>query len=423
MNFADYLDFAKHRLGELMASHEYEKANCFLMDTAPLFLTRDEDVNRQAIFHTLFFEIGKNYRTQYQCYDFECVDYDLYRFSDDMPMVRGPRPSAADFVTGNYITIMGAAQLFGRFHAVPLHRMIALRCKVPVLNLSVGGAGPGYFLSRKRIIQAANRSRFVILQVLSGRSIGCEEYPGERLTAPANRPGTPARDRLEILEEIWHESRAEAKRLVSKWSGNYVRAYLDLIKRIERPVVLVWMSERAPEEWTPDHLDKGPRWGAFPQLVSREMVSEIANECAHYLEACKDPGLPYTVTSRVTGRSCPYFEPDGELRWENNYYSSIEMHKEIFQKMTAVLELPLFCAIKMQVRCWQPPSHELVEQSANKVDFHGKDYPGDRFGPFACGRKGLARFSLRLAWRPLPSSEVLRSICGKYGADERYELL
>jgi Domain of unknown function (DUF6473) len=333
MNFEEYVVFAAHRLDELIRAGDYQTANRFLMETAPMFLSTQPDRIRDILYHKLFTRVGKNYRTQYQCYDFECVDYEMFFFSPQMPLLRGPQPPVEDLITGNYVTMMGAAQFFGRFHKKPLHKMIAERYKIPVLNLSKGGAGPLFFLELKGAIDAANRSRFVVLQVLSGRSIGCEEYPGERLTAPANCPDLPLRDRLEILSEIWSKSRGEAKRLIRKWSENYVNAYMQLIRAIKRPIVLVWVSARTPQDWNLEHVDKGPWWGAFPQLVTQEMVSTIAKECSHFIEGDRDSWLPHKVRSRVDGKDCPFFEPDGKLSWENNYYSSIEVHNDIFARI------------------------------------------------------------------------------------------
>jgi hypothetical protein len=332
MNFEEYVVFAAHRLDELIGARDYQAANRFLMETTPMFLSAQPDRTRDILYHKLFTRVGAKYQTQYQCYDFECVDYEMFFFSPQMPLLRGPQPPVADLITGNYVAMMGAAQFFGRFHKKPLHQMIAERYKIPVLNLSMGGAGPLEFFE-KRAIEAANRSRFVILQVLSGRSIGCEEYPGERLTVPANSPEVPPRDRLEILSDVWSKSRNEAKRLIRKWSENYVNAYMQLIRAIKRPIVLVWISRRAPEDWNLEHVDKGPLWGVFPQLVSQEMVSTIAKECTHFIAGDRDLRLPYRVKSRVDGRECPFFEPDGTLSWENYYYSSLEAHNDVFAKI------------------------------------------------------------------------------------------
>jgi hypothetical protein len=337
VNLTEYMDFARTRFTKLMAAHEFEKLNSFLMHTTPLVLSSEDETVRKAIFDNFFSKVGAGYRTQYQCYDFECVDYDLHLFSHDMPMVRGPMPSAADLLAGNYFIVMGAAQLFGRFNPTPLHCMISKHSDLPALNLSIGGAGPEAFLNREHAIAAANRSRFVILQVLSGRSIGCEEYPGLRLTAPASKPNEPKRDRLEVLDEIWHRDRSEAIRLVKKWSENYVRTYLELIRRIERPVVIVWMSKRSPEDWTPEILEERPIWGAFPHLVSRAMVATIAGRSAYYVEGLKDTGLPHGVISRVTGKPCPFFNEDGTIAWKNSYYASADSHNALFGQMAPVV--------------------------------------------------------------------------------------
>ncbi|MGO9743339.1 MAG: DUF6473 family protein [Roseiarcus sp.] len=333
MDFREYLEFAKAHTTELLESYQFEKANAFIMESSLPFLRENAGEFRKDLFENLFSVAGKGYRTQYQRFDFECADYELYRFSSDTPLVRGPRPALSDIQSGNYFTVIGAAQFFGRYQAEPLHKLISKRYKIPALNLSEGGAGPKLFLEREPVVSAANGSRFVLLQVLSGRSVGCEEYPGERLTIPANDPGAPRRERLAVLTDIWKRDVSEARRLVAKWSENYVRAYKDLIKRIGRPVILVWVSARSPDDWSPNELSAGPKWGLFPQLVSRAMVTEIAKECAYYVEGLKDGGLPYKVFNRATGAECPFFEPDGRLSWANTYYTSRLAHAALFRAL------------------------------------------------------------------------------------------
>jgi hypothetical protein len=306
-----------------------------------LCLGDDPDGNRESLFHEMFKPLLKSYHFQYQPYDFELVDYELYEFARNMPLVRGPQVSSYDICAGNYCVVLGAAQLFGRFQPRSINVLLKERYGLPVLNLAVGGAGPLLFANNPAVIEACRRARFVILQMLSGRSIGCDEYPGERMTAPAAQPGAPRRDRNEILGEIWRADRNEAIRLVRKWNANYVQAYRELIKRIGRPVVLAWLSNSSSDNWRIDYMKDAQNFGQFPHLVSREMIEAIRPSAAGYVEGGRDEWIGAETTSRFDGRPAPFFLEDGpgfKPMWRNVYYASARAVEDLVARLSVEID-------------------------------------------------------------------------------------
>ena len=319
----------------LMRAGDYEAACSLAMCVSEQPLTESPEASRELLFETFFRRLHQGYRGQYQGLDFEVCDYRMFCFSPSLMLFRGPRPAVVDLTGGKYLTIFGAAQLFGRFHANPFHVMVQQQMGLPVLNLSVGGAGPEFYL-KEEFMAAANHGRGVVLQILSGRSIGCEEYPGGRVTA---RTGSedPRRDRIELLKSIWLQDRQEAARLIEGWRVNYLDAMSRLIRSIRVPVFLVWMSSRRPSDWSVELSRNAPDFGSFPQLVSKDMVDELASLATSYTELSPDPCPTFPLTSRLTGMPCPFWEPDGRLMWENSYYPSAVPHQELFNRLTSSL--------------------------------------------------------------------------------------
>ena len=133
-------------------------------------------------------------KASYQFQDFEIVDYGLCA-SGTLGMLRGPRLSPAALESGNYICLVGAAQFFGRLVPIGLQELIARRFGVPVLNLSFGGAGPQSFLN-EHVASLLRKAKLVVVQVMSGRSVGCDEYPGGMTT---RRKDTGERVNRELL--------------------------------------------------------------------------------------------------------------------------------------------------------------------------------------------------------------------------------
>jgi hypothetical protein len=307
---------------------EVEAACGIAMRAAEALLADAPAERRRAVFDRFFRPLDKGYLAQYQSYDFEICDYGMFAFRAGGRLFRGPRPAVADLAAGHYITLLGAAQLFGRFHARPFHVQLAEQTGMPVLNLSVGGAGPESFLAPP-VIAAANRGRAVILQILSGRSIGCDEYPGQRLTARAGSGDRPM-DRIALLKRIHATDPAEAMRLVRKWQGLYVARMIQLIEALRVPVHLVWMSSRQPGDW---RLGETADFGAFPQLVEEPMLAALAAKTGSCVTLDPDPAPVLHPVSRLNGERCPFFLPDGTLGWEQKYYPSMAPHLDLLARV------------------------------------------------------------------------------------------
>jgi hypothetical protein len=317
---------------------DMETANSIAMSAAEDVLRRGDEAAGRAILWKEFFSVlDKRYISQYQSYDFEIADYQMFAALPNTVLFRGPRPTPAALANGNYILFLGAAQLFGRFHPAGPHEIVAGALGLEALNLSMGGAGPEFFLGEE-LLAAANASKAVVLQVLSGRSIGCDEYPGMRMTTRHGDNSGKKIDRLALLNEIWWQDPREAIRLVGKWRANYLELMHDLLNKIQVPVVLTWISTRSPEAWSPAKLEAGPDFGEFPQLVDSTMMNEIAARCARVVVVSHDAGVPFGFVSRFTGEKCPFYWPPGEPKWQNVYYPSASLQDELMPKLISSLQ-------------------------------------------------------------------------------------
>ena len=293
-------------------------------------------VARKTLWKNFFQPLFPGYKAQYQSCDFESVDYQLYRALPGGPLARGPRPALPDLMNGRYVTVFGAAQLFGRHHKRAPHHYFEKKLGMPGVNLAKGGSGPEYF-ARKEYIQVANGGRALVLQMLSGRSVGSDEQPGGRFISEPDNPDEKT-SRLKFLRETWEKSPDEAVQMVSKWQQNYIELFKNLIREVKVPILLVWISDRTPDDWSLERLRAEGDTGRYPQLVDRKMVNEVARECAAVVEVSQDLGLPHEFTSRFTGERCPCFRPKGLLFWENSYYPSAVASAEIGRKIAKALE-------------------------------------------------------------------------------------
>ena len=101
------------------------------------------------------------------------------------------------------------------------------------------------------MLAAANRASLVILQVMSGRSVGNSvfENPGagslRPWTAPPERKARHAE--IEYSELYLREGKDFIAKLLDETRRNYLAEYDLLLSRIKVPVLLFWFSTRGPD--------------------------------------------------------------------------------------------------------------------------------------------------------------------------------
>ena len=306
----------------LLGRNERHAALRYAMAASEQLLRTPSDALRMDLRRRVFKQLSSK-GVFYQGEDFESVDYGQYELAADLPMFRGPAVPAAALEQGDYFCVIGAAQTFGRLVSRPWPLLLGETLGLAPLNLSGGGLGPEFFLNPK-LIQLARGARFVVLQVMSGRSVGCEDYPGGRRIT---REGKPTKvHRLDVLKGLWQEDPAIAFEYVRRWNESYLALYRELRALIDRPTLLLWISNRSPDAWAPGRLLKKPQTGSFPQLVGRKLYESVAALFDERFEHITGPSSEQPL-SRITGEPCPYLGVRGkDLQTEITYYPSSADH-------------------------------------------------------------------------------------------------
>lgn len=270
----------------------------------------------------------------YQDQDFEIIDYDVAAVPGiDRRLFRGPLPTAEQLESGDYVCLLCAAQFFGRFHQHHLQSLIANRFGMPVLNLATGARGPQMFLEPEYLAYI-QRARAVLVQVLSGRSTGDDEYPGGMVT---RRKSGEEVQRLVLLKELIETDPTEYRRLVRSWTSRYRDHCLALAEAIRAPKILVWMSQRAPEDWSVELGEVKRIFGPFPHLIGRNLIDAVRPAFDAYVEAVERQPSALTFTSRVTGERCPFMSNRGSPQWSTAYYPTQAAHTACFEQVAPLL--------------------------------------------------------------------------------------
>ena len=285
----------------------------------------------------------------YPTRDAEIVDYHPFTLDGCPVPFRGPGLNPDAVAEGSFFTCLGAAQTYGCFVERPFPNLLADRLGLSALNLSVGGAGPGFYLQYPALIAAMNRGRFVVLQAMSARheansrfaADGYVEYLRDRVRGDST-------DTVSAWSRVLEESPDDAPRLVAESQANWLESMRRLRAAITVPVVFLWFSQRksaAPTSAWPELLAQVGRaptvdlvhrmYGAFPQLVNEAMADEAAAMCTATVNCVSERGMGAPLVNRWSGK--PIDTADYGTRGveyvalatgRNDYYPSPEMHED-----------------------------------------------------------------------------------------------
>lgn len=287
----------------------------------------------------------------YQQRDAAVVDYELWRPPGCVDWLRGPPPPS--LAPGSYFACVGAAQTFGCFAASPWPALVSQRIGLPVLNLGVAGAGPAVF-QQDTFPQLLAGARFVVFQVMSGRSADCSRFVSEG----RERLRLRSDDRVLGADAAWAEMLREehgehpgrlhqfADRLGGPWGHPLARQLMQetradwqaqfrrLLDATEAPKLLLWFSRRSPR-YRPRFHSVNALFGEFPQLVDARMVTAVAAKANGLVKCVTNRGTPQLLRDRMTDLPVtvhPALAGSGESseeRWTHNtYYPSPEMHED-----------------------------------------------------------------------------------------------
>ena len=266
----------------------------------------------------------------YQERDFEIVDYQEYRLKDTEFFLRGPKPQSLE--DHKYFVCVGAAQTYGCFCEKPYPRLLEEQFNIPALNLGFAGAGPYFFLKHDELLEYINKSKFAIIQVMSGRSESNSLFDsgGQEYLTRISDGSKIGADRA-YTELIQQNHRSFVKQIIAETRHNWVHNFKELLTRIVVPKILLWFSTRRPFYIT-HYTSLSSLFAGFPHLVNSSMVAQIRKNSDEYVECISRRGMPQLLISRFTGRPTTIDPADarkdlgtGRRQMFNGYYFSPEM--------------------------------------------------------------------------------------------------
>ena len=228
---------------------------------------------------------------------------------------------------------IGAAQTFGRFVERPFPAILQQELDAPFINCGLGGVGPRFWL-RPDLVTVLNKTRLVVVQVMSGRSASNHLFDNATrgdLEGTLIESGERMRFEEFLTRLINTADRAEIQRVVQRTREDYARSMRQLGAALNVPTVLLWLSRRPPR-YTPKWDSASGVMNTFPQLIDDAVVDDIRGSFDDYVECISDEGIPQRLWRASNSVDGAEMGDDGFLY--NNYYPSPEMHALAAEMLT-----------------------------------------------------------------------------------------
>lgn len=245
------------------------------------------------------------------------LDYQPVQYGASKLVFRGPKRR----LQGGYIACLGGTETFGKFIERPFPDLLNRDSALPCVNFGWPNAGVDVFLKDAGLLTLTQCARVVVLQVTSAMNLSNPYYlvhprRNDRfvLASPRLRRLYPEVDFTEFhftrhlmlrLSEIAPDRFGMLRRTLQ---DVWVTRMQQLIERIGRPVILLWLSAHAPSngEGTAEVYDD-------PAFVSRAMLQAVGSRAARLVEVVISPaarrqgtrGMRFTPLEQAVAANLP----------------------------------------------------------------------------------------------------------------------
>lgn len=230
------------------------------------------------------------------------LDYQMCTYNGCRLNFRGPTVSMND----PYIAVLGGTEVFGRFVEHPFPELIQEWMGQPVANFGVSRAGLSLFSEEPWLLDAGSRSDITVLQILGAQNMSNRLYSvhsrrNDRFlsVSPALREMYPNVDFTEIhytghLLETLSADPTMFESLVKELKWAWVQRMRRVISLLRGDVMLLWMSDRSPDE------HGASRESCEPLFIDRDMLTALLGDVVSIIEIVTDTN-PKKLNEMVVG--------------------------------------------------------------------------------------------------------------------------
>ena len=239
------------------------------------------------------------------------VDYQPCRYGKSKVDFRGPKCD----LSKPYVAFLGGTHTYGKFVDMPFVSQIGARLDLGCANFGIANAGVDVMVSDPLLRYAAANAEATVIEVVSPRNMSNRFYSvhptrNVRFVKPSKLLQAIYREidfsefhfTKHMLSALHKTSDARFETVVEELKQAWVARMTLLLKQIPGPVVLLWLSDRAPEAPTAD-LGLDP-WFVDPQMLDavRPMVAGVVEVATPRSPASQElVDLDPTATEGVLG--------------------------------------------------------------------------------------------------------------------------
>ena len=195
------------------------------------------------------------------------LDYAPCRYGTSRTLFRGPAKS----LDGDYVAVLGGTEAYGRFVASPFPDLIEQRLKRTIVNFGCINAGLDVFVQDPVVMRACKGAWLTVVQVIGAQNMSNRFYAvhprrNDRFLRASKRMTEiwPEVDFTEIhftrhlLSVLRATSPEQFDMLRDELSEAWSARMRSLARELGGRVVLLWMSDRAPDDAGDLTTETGP---------------------------------------------------------------------------------------------------------------------------------------------------------------------
>ncbi len=221
------------------------------------------------------------------------LDYLPCRYGKSKLLFRGPRRK----LEGDYIAAIGGTETYGKFIEKPFPALVEQGLDMPTVNFGCVNGGPDVFLNEPTVIDACNKARVTMVQVMGAQNMSNRFYAvhprrNDRFLKASVLMKTVFRE-VDFTE--YHFTRhmlmalkkvsAERYALVQDELKEAWKARMQaLLEKIEGKTVLVWLRDPRAEDG-----DEDDSLGYDPLFVDAEMIEAVRPYATEVVEVELSP--------------------------------------------------------------------------------------------------------------------------------------
>jgi len=221
------------------------------------------------------------------------LDYFPCRYGKSKLLFRGPKRK----LEGDYVTVLGGSESYGKFVERPFPALTEELLGRKVVNFGITNAGIDVFAHDPTIRDACSRAKVTVIQIggaqnMSNRFYAVHPRRNDRFLRASTLLKTVYRDidftefnfTRHLLTALKRESAERFVMVEQELKEAWTARMKTLVSRIESNVVLLWMSDHAPDDCVTHTAD-----GGDPLFVDRAMLREVAAYASGVVEVVVSP--------------------------------------------------------------------------------------------------------------------------------------